>query len=73
MLTDHRMVWIGTDLEDDLVATPLPWAGKLYFHFKCKMIEKQLKKRSYPQKINTILQTFNAHRSLILLHDYIYT
>lgn len=47
MLTDHRMVWIGKDLEDDPVATPLPWAGKLYLHFKCKMIEEQLKKGAF--------------------------
>ena len=24
---DHRMVWIGKDLKDHLVPTPLPWAG----------------------------------------------
>lgn len=29
-------------------------------------------KRSYPQNINTSPQTFSAHRSLIILHDYIY-
>lgn len=56
-LTDHRMVWTGRDLEDDLVVTPLPWAGKLHLHFKCKMMEEQLKKRSYLQNINIIPQS----------------
>jgi len=26
---NHRMVWVGRDLEDRLVPTPLPWAGTL--------------------------------------------
>jgi len=24
---NHRMVWVGQDLKDHLVPTPLPWTG----------------------------------------------
>jgi len=32
---NHRIVWVGRDLKDHLVPTPLPWAGTAYTRPGC--------------------------------------
>ena len=32
---NHRMVWVGRDLTDELVPSPLPWAGTLSTRARC--------------------------------------